>query len=425
MRLRLAYLLLVLVVAVGCRVTPQQRAVLTQYEHDLRRYEDLIYELEYEYEILCDENEALKMRLEEMEHDSGTKSSRSRTFRSSDTPPTKSKKPVQESHEEPMDDLAAPVIETGPMTPVKPKKVEVPPQDAQRTPEVPRTPHGNPLELERSPAEAESPALQAQPSLQPKLPLPNREKQIHALPPLQSAPEEKSDTLPPPREERKFSQPLELLPAPQDNKVSQLLIDPQQTRGLDVDQAAGDEGVRLVLQPRNEQGEAVPANGKVTVVLVDPQLEGEAARVGRWEFDANEIRYASRRRQLALDLPWQDLKPTHADLALFVRYESAAGERIDTKHLVRVSPPSSTLASNGWTPRSSAGASKHPANNADLNLAEQPARKPENSMNPPVVVATESSGAEVVSPASHAEPVRESKPAVKRALVRPEWKPYR
>jgi hypothetical protein len=432
MRLCCAFILLFLCCTVGCSLTPQSRAVLTQYENDLRRYEDLIYELEYEYEILCDENEALKNRLANWESESGSSNSTpSRLFRpKQDSPPLKSKKPNTPIEEQPMDELVPPVIDTGTMQPMKPTVPETPPAETPRTPEIRRTPDSKPLELERTPAETEkihSPSTTipspAKPFSTPILPLPKREKQINALPPLKNDAPVETETLPPPREERTFSKPLELLPSPPDDKVSTLFIDPHQTRGLDLDPTAGDEGVRLTMQPRNAAGESVAALGKVTVVLIDPHKEGEGARVGRWEFDPQQVRYASRRRQLTLDLPWQEIKPDNPNLALFVRYESLDGEQHNAKQVVRVTPPNTSLASNGWTPRSSV--------RDELKMATAPASTPV------VVPATESMPSEHVAPAAHTEDPRETtpassspkeptkKPSLSKPLVRPQWKPNR
>jgi hypothetical protein len=48
----------------GCRTRPEQRLMFDQYQDELRRYEGIIYDLEYDKQVLADENARLKKRLE-------------------------------------------------------------------------------------------------------------------------------------------------------------------------------------------------------------------------------------------------------------------------------------------------------------------------------------------------------------------------
>jgi hypothetical protein len=60
----LAIAALAALAAAGCRSRPEQRAVMDSYQEELRRYEGIIYDLEYQNTVLCTENERLKKRLE-------------------------------------------------------------------------------------------------------------------------------------------------------------------------------------------------------------------------------------------------------------------------------------------------------------------------------------------------------------------------
>jgi hypothetical protein len=414
----------------GCRVTPQQRAVLTQYEHDLRRYEDLIYELEYEYEILADENERLREKLADAEGDDPSSSPR-RLFRSTPAaPPSRSAKPPLDDNLPPMDELAPPLIEKGSAAPMQPASPDLPPVTLPTNPTtVPRTSLEPPPSLERSPRETErtlpevavpqttvpeSVPAEASPRPTEKLPSSAVEPTPTAEPP--SAAPQQFDVLPLPGPRGARSNSLELLPEPATQKVSALWVDPQATRGLDRAATGGDEGVLLVAEPRNADGEGVTANGKVTVVLIDPQLSGEAARLGRWEFTPEQVRYASRRRRLELPLPWQERAPEHDQLALFVRYETEEGERIDAKQLVQIRPPQGALASHGWTPR---------ATPANAQVASSPTTAAE--VRPVAHVAAEPEREEVVAaqPEGAASDKPLSPPGPRPKPQRPEWKPYR
>lgn len=60
----LAAALLAAASAAGCRTRPEQRAMFDSYQEEARRLESRIYDLEYDNMVLCDENERLKKRLE-------------------------------------------------------------------------------------------------------------------------------------------------------------------------------------------------------------------------------------------------------------------------------------------------------------------------------------------------------------------------
>src|SRR5689334_22367585 len=61
---RLAIVAFAALAVAGCRARPEQRAVMDTYQEELRRYEGIIYDLEYQNNVLCMENERLKKRLE-------------------------------------------------------------------------------------------------------------------------------------------------------------------------------------------------------------------------------------------------------------------------------------------------------------------------------------------------------------------------
>ena len=47
------------------------------------------------------------------------------------------------------------------------------------------------------------------------------------------------------------------------------------TGGVNADGLEGDEGIFMVVEPRDEQGKLVPAVGPVSIVAVDPALPEE------------------------------------------------------------------------------------------------------------------------------------------------------
>jgi hypothetical protein len=113
------------------------------------------------------------------------------------------------------------------------------------------------------------------------------------------------------------------------------------TGGLDRDHRGGDEGLMLMVEPRDAAGELVKATGTISVVAMDPKLEGDSARVARWDFQPDELSRFFRNSSLAqgyqLELPWPGQQPASRDLRLFVRYTTEEGRRItvDTPVAVR------------------------------------------------------------------------------------------
>jgi hypothetical protein len=114
-----------------------------------------------------------------------------------------------------------------------------------------------------------------------------------------------------------------------------LSINRRLTGGLDRDNAGGDEGILVMVEPRNDQGQLVKSPGAVSVVVMDPAASGDAARVARWDFQAHEFDDHFKRSTfgtgLQYELSWPGEAPTNRDLVLFVRYIGADGAKVTTE----------------------------------------------------------------------------------------------
>ncbi|MFN9914198.1 MAG: hypothetical protein ACK53L_16535, partial [Pirellulaceae bacterium] len=95
---------------------------------------------------------------------------------------------------------------------------------------------------------------------------------------------------------------------PGDQKVAEIGLHPSMCRGQNMDEQDGDDGLYLVLQPRNQSGETVDQPAAVTIVAIDPKLEEADARIGRWTFSLEEVEAAlepiGAARGYHLSLPW-------------------------------------------------------------------------------------------------------------------------
>jgi hypothetical protein len=202
-----------------------------------------------------------------------------------------------------------------------------------------------------------------------------------------------------------------------DRQPVELKINKRMTGGLDRDRAGGDEGILVLVEPRDDQGKLTRVPGAVSVVLMDPSQTGEGSRVARWDFQAHEFEKHFKKSPfgtgLEYELKWPKEAPTARDLMLFVRYISPEGTKLtsDTPLAIRLA---------GDYPRESKDA---------LASAEAPAA-PTASAQPAEAAPADSQevAANAGSPSGRSE-----SPASGRALIpprqardtRPQWKPYR
>ena len=131
-------------------------------------------------------------------------------------------------------------------------------------------------------------------------------------------------------------------------QISRLQINPSVSRGENTDGVAGDDGLKLLLQPMTDDGTVVEQAGNLTISVVDPAAEQGQQQVGYWEFVRSETELFFARdefdnRGLLLNLPWGDDAPTNANLNVFVRYETESGNVIETTDSVTIDPPEEWL----------------------------------------------------------------------------------
>jgi hypothetical protein len=127
---------------------------------------------------------------------------------------------------------------------------------------------------------------------------------------------------------------------PNPDRISKIVLSRQLTGGYDADRQLGDEGIRIVIEPRNEDDQLVKQSGDVAVVIVDPALTGNESRVARWDFDRDEIAQHFEKTVLAegihLELPWPADPPLHERLIVFVRLTTADGNSFETNQPILV-----------------------------------------------------------------------------------------
>lgn len=208
---------------------------------------------------------------------------------------------------------------------------------------------------------------------------------------------------------------------PQDEVVTQITLNRKLTGGHNVDAKPGDEGVMVVVEPLNEAGELIEVPGAVSIVVLDPALEGEAARVARWDFSSREAGKHLKRTPLGdglhFDLRWPHSPPTHRLLNLYVRYTTADGRRLQVEKQIDVEPPGAGHDGERWTrsPQPEQSADEHGAATAGDHESLPRARA--RSVNP---LPSESSDGAETNEAARPKSVR----GASRARGA-QWSPYR
>ena len=134
-------------------------------------------------------------------------------------------------------------------------------------------------------------------------------------------------------------QPLAGASAPADNSpVAQITLHPALTGGIGTGGRPGDEGLLVVVEPRDFGGNIVNAPGNISVALLDPALTGEQAgwRVGILprRRPKGMIRTGSQ-PGIHLRLPWIST-PAHDRLKVFVRYTTRDGRKLQAERLIGV-----------------------------------------------------------------------------------------
>ncbi|MGE0757226.1 MAG: hypothetical protein AB7O38_09410, partial [Pirellulaceae bacterium] len=225
MRSRIPGFAMLVCLATGCQLSTR---VSQQYEllnAEKRTLEDELYALQFEYDDAIDQLEALRSENSQLKARLGLPAARS-------GPPPVSR---SRSGEAAGPDLSPPLIDESGLTE---PKIEIP-------------------------EEMPSPAPNGQSSLAPPVP-----PQVSRTPP---------GAFPPPGASLSGSEVTPALSeAPTDPRVTHIYLNPLLTGGGNFDDQPGDDGLVVVIEPRNRSDLFVPLAGPVSVVLLDPQQAGEA-----------------------------------------------------------------------------------------------------------------------------------------------------
>ena len=166
------------------------------------------------------------------------------------------------------------------------------------------------------------------------------------------------------------------LPLVDNTLVARVTIDSKHTGGLDADGNLGADGIVAAIQPRGEDGRLLRAAAPVSVVVLDPALPGESARVARWDFSVDEVARAYNRSSpdegLHLEMFWPDEPPVNNRLRLFVRYTTGDGRRCESDNEIQVDLPRRPV--QGWSETGPANREQQAASRSATDWRRRQAR---------------------------------------------------
>ncbi len=300
-----------ILLSMGCAAQPYLNSHIESVNAEYRHLEDYVYVLEDENARLVKENETLKTGRPAGKAGGGTAPARGGLFRRA---PGSSAPGSQPPPADSAPGFEPPVIELPGDTP-------------------PRAPSGR--------STTQRPEIGSPADTPPNIDLPGPTIPVEPLP------------IPGAREIKAPAVPDAISPKPVDKKITHLFLNPALTGGTDFDGQPGDDGLRIVVEPRNAGEQFVAEAGALSVVLLDPERQGDAARIARWDFDQSATRQvlaaSSPGRGLKLEVPWPGAAPVATRLKLFVRYEAPDGRKLQAEREVFVTPPGQSLSR--WTPR--------------------------------------------------------------------------
>jgi hypothetical protein len=353
--------------AVGCKQQAYNELYSEQMAAEIRALEDRIYEFDSEYRALEQELLAAEEELEHLRQSEPTNSRRSFSENSSpisNAPSVEFKQPsvVPSPTPDPVPDavkgnsnsnLAPPPVTDGSGSA---NSGEPPKGDAPKSTKMPEgaeaLPSGKPAAI-IDPELLEPPSIEfSPPSAQPK----STSKQRSPQPPVSDDEAIRLGQIYVPdmgNVQLASSQSPAKKPKPQtlDKKIVEVAFHMPLCRGHNSDEDPEDDEVYLVLQPKNAKGEFVAEAADITVVAVDPNVEGEEGKIGRWHVSRNEaanlMQPAGVSQGIHLSLPFQEKMPTGDRVIVYVRYELPNGLRAVNEHQIFISQGKRSV----WSPR--------------------------------------------------------------------------
>lgn len=138
-----------------------------------------------------------------------------------------------------------------------------------------------------------------------------------------------------------------------DRRVVELAFHPILCRSVNFDDDDQEDGVFLVLQPRNQGGQFVPVPALLTVEIIDQSRETTKSQIGFWEYSIAEVKDKIQpigsQQGIHLTLPWNGPNPKADRITVRATYIFENGRQIASQKELFISGPGKLKTV--WTPR--------------------------------------------------------------------------
>lgn len=117
------------------------------------------------------------------------------------------------------------------------------------------------------------------------------------------------------------------------------------TGGVELDGAAGDDALRIIIQPEDKAGHVVKRAGAIELELFDLSLDEGDRRIARWEFTVDQAAHEWVAGLMGVsgysfELKWPGGKPPkHDHLTLMVRFTTIDGRALTAQKDIKILLP--------------------------------------------------------------------------------------
>jgi hypothetical protein len=141
---------------------------------------------------------------------------------------------------------------------------------------------------------------------------------------------------------------------PTDSRVREIDWHPTMCRAQNSDGKPGDDGLYLVLIPRNTAGQFVPSLGALTLVVEETIADGSVARIGRYEFSEAELKDylepVGSAPGLHIPIQWTEQRPAGTSVEVYAKLTMPDGSTMVNRRTIPLRK-TTAMGPSTWTPR--------------------------------------------------------------------------
>jgi hypothetical protein len=141
---------------------------------------------------------------------------------------------------------------------------------------------------------------------------------------------------------------------PTDSRVREIDWHPTMCRAQNSDGKPGDDGLYLVLIPRNTAGQFVPSLGALTLVVEETLADGSVARIGRYEFPEAELKDylepVGSAPGLHIPIRWTEQRPAGTSVEVYAKLTMPDGSTMVNRRTIPLRR-TTAMGPSTWTPR--------------------------------------------------------------------------